>query len=285
MALRYKVGDEVVITKMYADMDNFAFENGELILGGKYTIVKVWEAYNYPYGLSGADWCVNEDMLELAPNSVELVPTSDKSLYEQAAALAPKLWTSYKDKLNEAALNALADVIVNQSKLIRFFFADDSDIECAFVWRDTTQGIRFWVDVDIGKYNKTLDTTQPTHIESETKERTFTSSEQQNSTTNDCEPNKAVSAPDFCNKAEQLMRERATTYDKDGNFEGERSASKIAIAFNAITGHNITESEAWLFLQIMKDVRQWSTKTYHADSAEDCVAYAALKAEALAKGE
>lgn len=76
------------------------------------------------------------------------------------------------------------------------------------------------------------------------------------------------------------IRERATTYDSP---EKERSTAKTAIAFNAITGHNISESEVLLLLQILKDVHQWQKETYHVDSAEDCIAYAALKAEALEK--
>jgi hypothetical protein len=35
-------------------------------------------------------------------------------------------------------------------------------------------------------------------------------------------------------------------------------------------------------LQLLKDVRQWTKIDYHADSAVDCVSYAALKAESLA---
>lgn len=39
-------------------------------------------------------------------------------------------------------------------------------------------------------------------------------------------------------------------------------------------------------LQLLKDVRQWSNpNSYHADSAEDCISYAALKAEALIEGK
>lgn len=76
------------------------------------------------------------------------------------------------------------------------------------------------------------------------------------------------------------MRERAATYDKP---EGERSMAATVTAFNTITGHTLTEAEGWLLLQVLKDVRQWQRPGYHADSAEDCVAYAALKAEALAR--
>lgn len=86
-------------------------------------------------------------------------------------------------------------------------------------------------------------------------------------------------APEIADAALQHIRDRAATYDSP---EGERSALKTATAFNAITGKNITEAEVFLLLQILKDVRQWQVphKT-HKDSIEDCIAYAALKAEAV----
>lgn len=89
-------------------------------------------------------------------------------------------------------------------------------------------------------------------------------------------------APEFLDKASALMRQRGEQYDKP---EGERSMGVCVQAFNTITGKNLTESEGWLLLQLLKDVRQWQNPDkYHADSAEDCIAYAALKAEALAQG-
>jgi hypothetical protein len=90
-----------------------------------------------------------------------------------------------------------------------------------------------------------------------------------------------VSAKDFLEKAANLMEQRGQQYDQEG---GERSMAKAVTAFNAITGLSMTEAEGWLLLQILKDARQWSRSAYHADSAEDCVAYAALKAEALEAG-
>lgn len=95
------------------------------------------------------------------------------------------------------------------------------------------------------------------------------------------EPSRNVSAPDLLRKAAEIMAERGKTYDSEG---GERSMGKAVSAFNTITGRELTESEGWLLLQILKDVRQWSREGYHADSAEDCIAYSALKAEALAGG-
>lgn len=58
---------------------------------------------------------------------------------------------------------------------------------------------------------------------------------------------------------------------------------KCVAAFNIVTGHGLTEAEGWLLLQILKDVRQWQRPGFHQDSADDCIAYAALKAEAKMK--
>jgi len=87
-------------------------------------------------------------------------------------------------------------------------------------------------------------------------------------------------ASQFLRSADAILTERGTNYD---NPQGERSMGKTVAVFNIITGHNITEAEGWLFMQGLKDVRQWTAPTYHQDSAEDSVAYSALKAEALAE--
>lgn len=97
----------------------------------------------------------------------------------------------------------------------------------------------------------------------------------------DAPAQKGQSAPDFLRRAAELLEQRGKDYDSP---EGERSMGKTVEAFNTITGHNLTESEGWLLMQILKDVRQWSVKgRYHQDSAEDGVNYSALKAEALAR--
>lgn len=89
-----------------------------------------------------------------------------------------------------------------------------------------------------------------------------------------------MKAQDFLRKGADLLEERGKQYDQPG---GERSMGKAVSAFNTITGRSLTEAEGWLLLQVLKDVRQWQNPdVYHADSAEDCVSYAALKAEALA---
>jgi hypothetical protein len=85
------------------------------------------------------------------------------------------------------------------------------------------------------------------------------------------------SAPELLTKAADLMAERGKQYDASGS---ERSMGKAVRAFNAITGHELSEPQGWLLLQVLKDVRLFTKPGYHQDSAEDCIAYAALKAEA-----
>ena len=92
-----------------------------------------------------------------------------------------------------------------------------------------------------------------------------------------------MKATEFLHKAASLLEERGKQYDQP---QGERSMGKAVTAFNAITSRNLSEAEGWLLLQVLKDVRQWQNPgRYHADSAEDCVSYSALKAEALANAE
>lgn len=67
----------------------------------------------------------------------------------------------------------------------------------------------------------------------------------------------------------------------------ERSMAATVQAFNIITrrvgDRALTESEGWLLMQTLKDVRDRSTKAPHRDSLEDGIAYSSLKAEARLK--
>jgi len=87
-----------------------------------------------------------------------------------------------------------------------------------------------------------------------------------------------MSALDVLELAATVIDQRGKDYDTQ---TGERSGAKVAVAFTAITGKQITAAEVYLVLQLVKDVRQWQRPRYHEDSVIDCVAYAALKAEAL----
>ena len=88
----------------------------------------------------------------------------------------------------------------------------------------------------------------------------------------------ATTAPDYLRRAAEIMDERGRQYDSP---KGERSMGRCVAAFNALTGRDLTEADGWLLLQLLKDARQWSGSGFHRDSAEDCTAYSALKAEAL----
>jgi hypothetical protein len=89
-----------------------------------------------------------------------------------------------------------------------------------------------------------------------------------------------MKAPELLAAAAKHMADRAKTYDKP---EGERSMAAAVTAFNAITGGVMTESEGWLFMTCLKQVRLFLAPGYHADSAEDLIAYSALLAEAKEK--
>lgn len=93
-------------------------------------------------------------------------------------------------------------------------------------------------------------------------------------------------ATEFLTAAAHTIGQRGKSYDAKGE---ERSMGATVQAFNIITRRTgeraLSESEGWLLMQILKDVRQWSGSEYHPDSALDCVSYAALKGEALARNE
>lgn len=77
------------------------------------------------------------------------------------------------------------------------------------------------------------------------------------------------------------VRARATAYDQP---QGERSMARTVAAFNAVTGQHVTESQGWLFMELLKAVRDFTAPGGHEDSQEDRIAYAALGAEARRAG-
>jgi hypothetical protein len=85
-----------------------------------------------------------------------------------------------------------------------------------------------------------------------------------------------TTASEYLQNAAMHLADRAATYDKP---EGERSMGATITAFNAITGRDLTESEGWLLMLLLKQVRLFQRSAFHRDSAEDAIAYAALLAE------
>ena len=96
-------------------------------------------------------------------------------------------------------------------------------------------------------------------------------------------------AHDYLDEARNTLVQRGKDYDteQDEPSGGERSMGKAVDMFNICTGSEMLESEGWLLLQILKDVRQWTNlhNGMHEDSALDSISYAALKAEALHRGD
>ena len=88
-----------------------------------------------------------------------------------------------------------------------------------------------------------------------------------------------MTASDFLLAALNHLGDRASTYD---NPAGERSMGRTVEAFNAITGHKLTEEHGWLFMCLLKQVRSQQGK-YKSDNYEDLTAYASLMGECAAK--
>lgn len=86
---------------------------------------------------------------------------------------------------------------------------------------------------------------------------------------------KKQNAYGFLDEASSTMKQRAQLRDAEN---GERTAAKIAEVFNAITGHSISEADAWMFLVVLKIVRSRNGK-YNRDDYVDLAAYAGLLGE------
>ena len=88
-----------------------------------------------------------------------------------------------------------------------------------------------------------------------------------------------MTASDFLGAALGHLEDRAATYDSP---QGERSMGRTVEAFNAITGHKLSEEQGWLFMSCLKLVRSQQGK-YKSDNFEDLIAYGALQGECAAK--
>ena len=84
-----------------------------------------------------------------------------------------------------------------------------------------------------------------------------------------------MNAHDILQAAAGHMRDRAATYDKP---EGERSMGATVAAFRAVSGVEMTETQGWLFMALLKAVRS-QQGAYRSDNFEDGAAYFALAGE------
>ena len=86
----------------------------------------------------------------------------------------------------------------------------------------------------------------------------------------------APTAPSILEAGLGHMKDRAVTYDKP---QGERSMGATVAAFNAVTGHQLTEEQGWLFQVLLKVVRS-QQGAFRLDCYEDGAAYFGLMGEA-----
>lgn len=91
-----------------------------------------------------------------------------------------------------------------------------------------------------------------------------------------------VSAADILRAGAAHIEDRASSYDGE---RGERSMGKAIAMFNACHGTNLSEAQGWHLAELVKHVRFFSAPGYHADSAEDGAAYAALRGESVANSQ
>jgi hypothetical protein len=83
-------------------------------------------------------------------------------------------------------------------------------------------------------------------------------------------------APDILQSGIDAMAQRAAVRDLPG---GERSMRRAVLAFSALTGLEMTETQGWLFMAVLKLARA-TAGAHHLDDYCDMAAYAALAGEA-----
>jgi len=168
---------------------------------------------NIEFSSDGIVWavidCSDLTHIKMAETVTEVKEESQGDIRPED--IAPRLWAAYKDELNDEALAALEDVILNHEYL-GCGFADDNNIEFAFRWYETSQGGDFWGNVSDGKYNKesTVDPLVPVNFI--LLPRTIV-------VVRDGEPHMIDNAHKFFNKIKQLLEENYTIIEKTAHIE------------------------------------------------------------------
>jgi hypothetical protein len=84
-----------------------------------------------------------------------------------------------------------------------------------------------------------------------------------------------VKAHDFTTRAGELLEDRGKDRDQP---DGERSMARCVNTFNAMTGHELSVEDGWLFMVYLKHARMRGGY-FRRDDYEDAVSYEALMAE------
>ena len=89
----------------------------------------------------------------------------------------------------------------------------------------------------------------------------------------------AATATDILQEATECLTARAVERDREG---GERSMKAAVEAFNALTGHKLSEADGWNFMLVLKLARSYGG-CFKLDDYIDAAAYAALAGESAGK--
>jgi hypothetical protein len=84
-----------------------------------------------------------------------------------------------------------------------------------------------------------------------------------------------MKAPAILQLGIDAMAQRAAVRDLP---DGERSMVRAVAAFNALTGRDLSETEGWLLMAVLKAARA-TAGAHHLDDYADMAAYAALAGE------
>lgn len=89
----------------------------------------------------------------------------------------------------------------------------------------------------------------------------------------------SATATDILQEATECLTARAVERDREG---GERSMKAAVEAFNALTGHKLSEADGWNFMLVLKLARSYGG-CFKLDDYIDAAAYAALAGESAGK--
>lgn len=90
------------------------------------------------------------------------------------------------------------------------------------------------------------------------------------------DPKAKQTAVDILQRAAGHIEARAAQRDQ---AQGERSMARTIAAFNALTGHQLSERDGWMFMVALKAARACCTPNGQPDDYEDLSAYGALAGE------
>lgn len=88
------------------------------------------------------------------------------------------------------------------------------------------------------------------------------------------------SSTDYLKQAAAIQEQRGKDYNTE---DGERSMAAVVAAFNDLFNQDMTETQGWQFMVLLKMKRLDTALGHHEDSAADQVSYSALAAESSAR--